>query len=77
VTLGLLIAHAGLALVTDTLYSACVLRSADRRHAREVRRILDLPAVEISPRAAALALGGRSRAKKATRPDGPNPSSRS
>jgi hypothetical protein len=76
-TLALLVAHVGLALVTDPANSARDLRSAERRHAREVRKILDLPAVEISPRAAALALGGRSRPRKEPRPDGSNPSSRS
>lgn len=74
VTLGLLVAHAGLALVSDSSDSASDLRSVERRQAREVRQLLDLPAVEISPRAAAVALGGRSRPKKPNGPDESNSS---
>jgi len=77
VTLGLLVAHAALALLSDSPDSAGDLRSVERRHAREVRRMLDLPAVEISPSAAALALGGRSRSEKPTTTGGSNPPSRS
>lgn len=76
-TLGLLVAHAGLTLVSESSDTASELRSAERKQAREVRELLDLPVVEISPRAAALALGGRSRPKKELRPDGSNPLSRS
>ena len=77
VTLGLLVAHAALALVSDSPDSTGDLRSVERRHAREVRQMLDLPDVEISPSAAALALGGRSRSKRPTKPGGSNPPSRS
>jgi len=68
VTLGLLLAHAGLAALSNSPDSAADRRSVERRQAREVYQLLDLPTVEISPRAAALALGGRSR---------PDPSNRS
>jgi hypothetical protein len=74
VTLGLLVAHAGLSLMTGTPGSPRDSRAAERR---QVRKQLDLPVVEISPRAAALALGGSSRANREPRPDGSDPASRS
>jgi hypothetical protein len=76
VTLALLVAHAGLTLISRTPAGRGDPRSVDRRLARETRELLDLPAVEISPRAAALVLGGSSRPEKTPRPDGSRPSGR-
>lgn len=76
-TLGLLLAHAWMAVLSDAPQSVEDLRSVERRQAREVRELLELPTVEISTRAAGLALGGRSRPRNEPRPGGSNPPSRS
>jgi hypothetical protein len=76
-TLGLLLAHAGLALVSRSPESAGDLRSVDRRQAREIHELLALPVVEISPRAEALAMGSRRPSAKTRPSDGSRSADRS
>ena len=76
-TLGLLLAHAGMSLFSDSPQSADELRSVDRRQARELRETLALPVVEISPRAEAIALGARRPSATRRRSDASRPTDRS
>lgn len=78
VTLGLLVVHAGLGLVSRSPASGEEHGSAERRQTREIRKMLNsLPAVEISPRAASLALGYRAESKRNRSSDGSRPAARS
>ena len=68
-TLGLLLAHAGLSVTSDLPRSGEDPRVADRRQAREIRELLALPEVEISPRAEASVLGTEPRSEPTRAPD--------
>ena len=68
-TLALLLANAGLSLPTNAPRSEGDTRTADRRQAREVRELLALPQVEISPRAEARFLQTTPRPEPTEAPD--------
>ena len=68
-TLGLLLAHAGLSLAPDASRPGNNARAADRRQAREIRELLALPRVEISPRAEARFLVTKPRSETTAAPD--------
>jgi hypothetical protein len=76
-TVALLLAHAGVTVVSRSSKPIRDPRSVERQHVRETREAVALPVVDISPRAAALALGAGPRTSRTRTSAGPTPADRS